>query len=257
MTKEKVLPNFYGITATYGRHRCVERVLSMYLQQDYEGEHSLIIYNNSEVSQTLDLPKMGRNKHVFLVNNHIDTKTHIKYSNLGAIYNDILDILPIDAEVVSHMDDDDLYEDDYISKGIEGLLKSGKTAYKPARSWYRHPGGTSLMQNTLEPSIFVRANHLRKYGYSKETTAQHLHWVDPLVQQEEIYSDPDGKPTMYYNWNDGEKSGFKTSGDPNNPKNFDNYRIWNEDHGDKIISPASLSSYIYLLDSKIYAKKQI
>lgn len=228
---------------TCGRHTLSERSVRMFLDQDYEGEHGLLIYNNSSVPQNLFPHTYNGNKSVVLINQHLDSRTGDPYTNLGAIYRDAIGYISEDTDVIIHWDDDDLFLPDHISEGVKGVTRAreqGKIAYKPAQSYYRHPGGIQLMSNTLEPSIFVPFSHLREYGYHESTSDQHLRWVDPLAYGGQILVDDKGKPTMIYNWGDKDIPTFKTSGNAGNPDNFQNYRNFSTDHGDQIITPWSI-----------------
>lgn len=261
------------IMATCGRHTLAERSLKFFLDQDYKDKHTLLIFNNSEFNfenplrlepteedisrwnTKLLTVMVGRmdstaysehkgepNPLVILVNQCIDTKTRERYKTLGAIYNDALKYVPEDTDVIVHWDDDDIFLPNHISEGVKGLekaIEAGKKAYKPAKSWYRHPNGIELMSNTLEPSIFVLADHLKKYKYGLSTTDQHLTWVDPLVYSNEILVDEGGVPTLIYNWGDVGIPTFKTSGNATHPQNFQNYRNFSQDHGDRILTPWS------------------
>lgn len=245
------LPKVTCITATCGRHNLMERSMRFFLNQDYQGKHVLLIYNNSVVPQkitpettimtnvvTMDC---GEGKEIKLVNKHIDSATGKPYKSLGGIYNDELKYIDEDTDILVHWDDDDIFLPDHISEGVKGLKKAeslGKIAYKPRKSYYRHPNGVDLMENVLEPSIFVKAQHIINWGYSDETTAQHLQWVHPLIESNMILSDEEGKPTLIYNWGDHIPT-FKTSGDPHNKSNFSNYRNFSQDHGDQILTPWS------------------
>lgn len=241
-----------AITATCGRHRCVERIVSFFIDQDYEGDHFLLIYNNSDVEQILDRPQLPPNKRIMLVNNCINLKTSEKYNNLGDIYTDAITFIPDEYNVITFMDDDDIFLPNHLSAGAQGLRRaqlrsdSPYIAYKPAKSYYRDPRGISLMSNTLEPSIFVDRKHIENYGFSPVTTEQHLQWVNPLVINNQIFADPDGLPTLIYNWGDTFPT-FKTSGDFHNPNNFENYRNNSKDHGDGIITPTNIEPYYNLV----------
>lgn len=240
-----------AITATCGRHTCVERCLSFFLNQDYVDRH-LLIYQNSEVHQTLD-KKIDKSV-VTLVNQHIDSITGKRYETLGAIYNDALKYVPEDTDVIIFMDDDDIFLPNHISNGVEGLkramLRSDRPykAYKPSKAYFRHSAGiTEVEGNTMEPSIFVLASHIREYGFSLKTTEQHLQWVHPLVGDGTIFVDPEATSTLIYNWGDNSIPTFKTSGDFHNPHNFENYRNFSQDHGDLILSPQDVSYYYTLV----------
>lgn len=224
-----------AITATAGRHMCIERSIRLFLDQTYENAVQLI-YNNSEVDQVLDedIP----NGKIILVNNGRDLETKDKYQSLGAIYRDSLKFVPEGTDIITFWDDDDQFLPTHIEEGVKGYLRGGKSAYKPKFSWYKHRGGFDKMENNLEPSIFVSYEHIKKYGFSDKTTEQHLHWLEPLIAANDIYVDPDGPSTLIYDWSQ-EIPTFKTSGDFHNPNNFNNYRRNSQDHGDGIITPIS------------------
>lgn len=251
------LPKVTCITATCGRHNLMERSMRFFLNQDYEGISQLLIFNNSVVPQkgynikeqqirtvTIDngwVLYLCDGKEIKLINQSVDSNTGKSYKSLGGIYNDVLKHIDEDTDILVHWDDDDIFLPNHISEGVKGFLKAqalGKIAYKPRKSYYRHLNGVDLMENVLEPSIFVKAQHIRNFGYSDETTAQHMQWVQPLVSSNMILSDEEGKPTLIYNWGDHIPT-FKTSGDPHNKSNFKNYRNFSQDHGDQILIPWS------------------
>lgn len=229
------------ITATCGRHKLLERSIRFFLEQDYQGVHEMLIYNNSPIQQGLgNFSTEKPNKLITLVNQSTANRTNQPYQNLGDIYNDAIRYVSPDTDVISHFDDDDIFLPNHITEGIKGLRRGidlGKIAYKPAQSYYRHPGGIQLMNNTLEPSIFVAAHHIKKYGYSETTTDQHLQWVNPLVYEQKIFVDENGIPTLVYNWGDTDIPTFKTSGNAGHPNNFKNYRDFSRDHGDLVLNP--------------------
>lgn len=234
-------PKITAIMATCGRHYCSERSMSLFLNQTYENKH-LLIYQNSDVYQVLD---KAISEEVTLVNNHRDLETGQPYLTLGAIYKDAIKYIPDDTEIIVFWDDDDLFLPNHLEAGYNGLMKFGKTAYKPEKSFFRTGGKLELVVNTLEPSIFVKADHIKKYGFGNNTTAQHLHWVHPLLETGEIVADPEGIPTLIYNWGDDFPT-YKTSGDSTS-NNFGNYRRFSQDHGDQIISKIDVTKYYKLL----------
>lgn len=230
------------ISATKGRHKQVERLVKFVLDQTYQNWVH-IIYNNSEVPQRLN-KNLPEDKFI-LINNHISKRTGKPYETLGDIYNDILEYIPEDCEALNFMDDDDIFLQNHVEEGLRGLTRGrlidGKCkAYKPKKSWFRYLKNMSLVENTLEPSIFVMKDHVLEHGFSLETTAQHLKWVNPLVYNNQIFVDPEGISTYICDWSQ-EISTFKTSGDPNNPNNFNNYASHSSDHGDGVITPCSES----------------
>jgi hypothetical protein len=150
-----------------------------------------------------------------------------------------MQFVPADTEVINFMDDDDVFFPNHVEEGVKGLIKGGKIAYKPQKSYYRQRGNRiSLVENVMEPSVFVKAEHVRQAGFGLETTAQHHQWLMPLAYKGEVYVDPEGKPTYICDWGQDIPT-FKTSGDPNHPENFLNYEKHSTDKGDGIITPCS------------------
>jgi len=225
------------ITATKNRHKQLERVVRFVMNQTYKGKIYHLIYNNSDIPLELD-KQLDTNKFI-LVNNHLSYTTGQPYTTLGEIYNDAITHVPEDTQIVSMMDDDDIYLPNHVEEGIKGILRHNKLAYKPKKSWFRYGKTVSLQDNTLEPSIFVDFQHLKKYGFSLETTAQHLQWIQPLIDIDEIVADPEGKPTYICDWSQDIPT-YKTSGNPNNPHNFKSYSDWSKDIGDNIITPCAI-----------------
>lgn len=256
-----------AIMATCGRHHLAERSLRFFLDQehnpnkDHKDIFSLLIFNNSPI--TIDLDKdslwdgnVGKYMSVHLVNQHISDRTGEPYTNLGDIYNDAIKHVSDTTDLIVHWDDDDIFLPNHLYEGINGYEKANtfsKDAYKPAKSYYRHPRGIELMSNTLEPSIFVDFSHVLKHGYSTSTTDQHLQWVNPLVYEQKILVDDSGTPTLIYNWGDTDIPTFKTSGNAGHPNNFNNYRNFSQDHGDRILTPWSKEDVQKYYDL-VYAK---
>lgn len=227
----KKLPPVYSIIATKGRHKQLERVLGMALAQDYKGQHTILIYNNSDTLQKLGEFVTPKHKKVILINQHINSLTGLHYTNLGQIYMDVLKHVP-DRVIVNHMDDDDLYASNHVTAGVDGLLKTGHTAYKPQHSYYQDVNGITLTENVLEPSIFVWSRHLHEYGYNQDMLI-HQQWLEPLFRDHQIYVDPAGAATYTYTW---VGDVFHVSGN-NCPENYTNHNRASVDEGDGIITP--------------------
>ncbi len=224
------------ITCTAGRLSCLERNVRMFLEQDYTNSIQLIYQNSPNYLQLHPSVPADR---VIIVNNYLDLQTGKRYETLGAIYRDALSFVPDDVEVINHFDDDDFFLPNHISAGIAGLKKGG-TAYKSKKSIFLQRGLTPILsENVMEPSIFVMKEHVKKYGYGEETSAQHLQWVEPLIKTNELFSDPEGVPTLAYNWNALGETVFKTSGNAKNPENFKNYHRYSQDYGQGTLLPVS------------------
>lgn len=223
------------ITCTKNRHRQLERVVRFVLDQTYT-DWVHLIYNNSIADLRLN-ENLPKDKFI-LINNNLNLKTKQAYKTLGEIYNDAITFIPEDAQLVNFMDDDDIYLPNHVEEGVKGYTKSGLKAYKPKKSYYKHGKRIDLMENVLEPSIFVEAAHIKKYGFGDESVAQHHQWLRPLEAERQILADPDGIPTYICDWSQ-EISTYKTSGNPSNPQNFETYASYSKDIGDGIITPCS------------------
>lgn len=234
-------PSVCWITATKGRHTCLERNLRFFLDQDYQGKHTALIFNNSEVEQTLDNVELPDNKKIILVNGGSD------YTSLGQVYQAALSHIPYNIDLVTFADDDDIFIPSHICMGVDGYKRGGKRAYKPGNSFYRN-GGMFLVNNTLEPSIFLEKSALDESGFYLTTTTQHLKWVEHLLQNNGLFVDPSGTPTMCYNWGDVDIPTYKTSGNADLESSFRQYAEYSKEHGDCIITPASHESVKPLYD---------
>jgi SAM-dependent methyltransferase len=228
-----------AICATSGRHACLERAVGFFLAQTYL-DKELLIYNNSSVPLSLAEGYPG----IICINAPLDAITGRRYTNLGSIYRDALSF--VDSDIVCFWDDDDAYLPDHIEEGVKGLQRAKSLgdykAYKPKYSWYRDANGIHAMDNTLEPSIFVEYETLKQYGFYQSTSDQHLKWINGLLNNGQIWADPTGTPTLIYDWSQAIPT-YKTSGDPSNPSNFNNYQIRSQDHGDWIITSVAPDSY--------------
>lgn len=226
-----------GICATKNRVSHLRKVIRCFLEQDYTGPSTLFIYNNAKQEQQLGDFELSPNKKIIVVNHSTKLGVERDYNNLGEIYNDILEFIPL-ADLVVHMDDDDTYLPDHFSKGLEGYKRGGLLAYKPEKSWFKTHDKLSLEKNVLEPSIFVNYDYLKSEGYFARNVDLHHKWLQPLIEKKQIYVDPNGKATFIYDWS-GTIPVWKTSGDPYNPNNFNNYTVNSTDKGTGILLPIS------------------
>jgi glycosyltransferase involved in cell wall biosynthesis len=223
------------ITATKNRSSNLKRVVRFILDQTYDN-YIHLIYNNSTTPLRLNNNLSGEK--FIIVNNFANLVSKKPYTTLGEIYNDAIKFVPEDVKLITFADDDDIYLENHVEEGVKGYLRGRKKAYKPRKSYYKQKGGrVSLVDNILEPSIFVEADHVKKYGFGVENVAQHHQWLNPLIVNKEIFVD-DGKPTYICDWSQ-DISTFKTSGNPMNPDNFKNYEKYSTDVGDGIITPCS------------------
>lgn len=226
-----------AITCTRGRHSLLERCVGMFLKQDYEGLAYQIIFNNARPSRNPQ--RMGgdyntSNKKIILVNQPFDIRTGERYSSINQIFENAMMHVPEEVEVVTFFDDDDIFLPNHISDGVKGYEKGGLKAYKPMYSLIQTGEGTSKMRNMSEPSWFVEKAHIEKYGFSTHSSAYHHQWINPLLENKEVYEPEDGTSTFIYQWVGG---CYHISGDGDNPENLNNHNRLSTDEGDGIIIP--------------------
>jgi hypothetical protein len=203
-----------------------------------------LIFNNAFESQELGTIDLPENKKIILINNCMDLKTGMAYTNLGSVYRDALEFLTEDYDIATHMDDDDVYLPNHISEGVKGMICM---AYKPATSYYLDSTGLTEQSNVLEPSIFVLFKYLKDAGYYETNVNLHHKWLKDLAETGNLFVKKDGIPTFIYDWS-GMIPVWKTSGDPDNPENFNNYTKNSKDWGDRIITPVDKSITKYYLN---------
>lgn len=234
----KQLPTVYCLTPTAGRFKMLRRVLKCFLEQDYEGESVLLIFNNSRVPFQLGEFEKKPNQHVVVLHRPFDVDG-LPYKNLGRVFAHMYrSIRPDKADVVTFMDDDDFYLPNHISEGVKGYLKAeaqGKLAYKPYYSWFKSSEGQKLAHNTHEPSFFTNAEFIRQVGFHPENVTYHLKWVDALTKDDKLFVDPDGVPTFVYDWS-GETPVYKISGN-DDEHNWSRCKQFSQDFGTGLLTP--------------------
>ena len=227
--------NYTAICPTKGRSEVTKRVIRCFLDQDYEGFATLLIYNNSSVSQKLGEFEIPENRNILLVNNHLSLESGKPYEDLGTIYNDIINFVPVNTDIMSHFECDDIYLQSYITEGVNGILRNNCGAWKSKKSYCRTEGGKiSLVENMLEPSMFFRWELVKKTGYEPITGAQFHKLISSI---NDFVVEDVSNPQFVYCW-DGEFNVFKTSGNIC-PENFKNYEKHSQDHGNGILEPWS------------------
>lgn len=222
------------LTLTFNRFTLMQRSLYNFLNQDYEGNALLLIFNTGEKFELghFDIPP---NKEVILINDQSD------FPSIGDKYMKAIEYIPSYIQTVNIKDDDDSTTTDHITQGIKGLLKGGNKAYKPQKSYFYHQGILTLQENTFEGSIFMKVEHLRDHkvlrGYSVK---YHDGWLLPLIQEDQIFVDPDGIPTFLYDWhNPAHLNTYKMSGRLESQENYDLSKLHAKDYGTGILNPSS------------------
>ena len=205
------------VMTTYRRFNCVERSMSMFLNQDYQ-DKELIIFN-TDIDYPLSLPSSPNN--IKIINNGIDFITGLPYTNVGAIRRDALTFASGDYYYC--YDDDDIYLPWYISQGVDGIKRTGRKAWKPIKSFYKHRNGIEPAKNTLEASVIV---DIKEVNFRLETGSEGLGWYIPLRDSGQLdENDSNSIPAYAFNWADPiEIGGHKQSGDINNPNCFEDHK---------------------------------
>jgi glycosyltransferase involved in cell wall biosynthesis len=208
------------VMTTYRRFTCVERSISMFLNQDYKGESELIIYN-TDVEHPLQLGESLKNKNIQIFNCNIDSFTTQSYTNIGAIRRDALE--KATGEYYICWDDDDIFLPWNNCQGFEGIQRQRTKAFKPQRSFFARRTGIELAQNTMEASVTVLVSEV---VYDLKTGSEHLPWYVKLRDAKQLNENStDSVPSYSFNWGDPpELAGHKQSGSINNPNNFENHK---------------------------------
>lgn len=215
-------PKVSAVCCTYGRFTCIERSLSMFLDQDYKNKE-LIIFNTALIPLILD--ESLENSNIRVVNNHLNYQTGLDYTNIGDVRRDAL--THATGEVYICWDDDDTFAPPHISRGIKKLIECGKRAWKPKSSLFSRDAGKTYeyCENQMEASILVDINVIRnECNFKPETGSEHLSWIDYLRYSDEFYIE-DITDTEYYAFVWGEPTaGHKQSGNINSPTNFEDHK---------------------------------
>lgn len=209
---------------TYNRKKLLERAIGCFLLQ--EGENVLVIYNTGS-------PYVYEHPRVILVNNSLDYLTGLPYQNVGAKHRDAYTHCP-PYDVITHMCDDDMFLPEHMGAGVAGLLSCKLAAYKPKESWYMYsPTQAILQENVMEPSIFISSSEM--ITYQMNSVCYHNGWLYPLIERQQLYTDPNGKSTFIYDWS-GASPVYKLSGrgvDDNN--NFIDSQAFGDSIGGQLI----------------------
>lgn len=237
-----MLPKVVGICGFYNRKTCTQRIIRFFLNQDYSGHLTLLLYNNGPTQYVLENIEFPENRQIILINNNKDLQTGEAYVNTGDIFRDSLTFVP-ECDIISFWDSDDYYLPNHVSEGVKGIQKAysyDMLGYKPYHSWFKYVGDPiKLLHNTMEPSIFCNAKFLLKEGMHSLTASYHLRWIDALRKDKLLLEDRDGIPTFIYMWN-GDDGVYKTSSTGDSPEAFQKIREWEADMGHKILGPCSI-----------------
>ena len=204
---------------TYRRLKYAERALNFFLDQDYEGKTELIIYNTD---MEYPVSMMDKPENVIIVNNGIDQVTALEYTNIGAIRRDALAYASGDCHIT--FDDDDWYAPWFIRQGVDGLIRTGKQAWKPIKSLFKKQNGISLAKNVLEASVIVRKLQL---DFDMTTGSEGLLWYNRLRDQGELdEQEMISIPAYAFDWSDPFNiHPHRQSGRIDRPDNFEEHKL--------------------------------
>ena len=239
------IPKISAVCCTFGRFKCVERVMNCFLAQDYPNKE-LIIFN-TDTDSPYDV--VQSNHSITIVNRSIDSVTNEPYTNVGAIRRDAL--MFATGDFVVTWDDDDIFLPHFMTQGIERMAQTGLPSFKPEMSFFYSGDNLRLVMNTLEASVIASMDLVRKYGYLLETGKEGLGWYTKMRDNKEL--DEHDKyyiPSYCFNWNDGQEMNapHKQSGDIDNPNNFNNHKEQSLD----IVNGRKLQVYTYEQRRKVY-----
>lgn len=209
------------VMPTYRRFNCVERSIACFLSQETLIDTELIICN-TDIDYPLVLDNTF-NEHdkarIKIYNSNIDLKTKEVYKNTGSIRRDGVSLSTGDYYIT--WDDDDIFLPWNIQQCYDGLIRTGKRAWKPKKSimWWRDE--PSLEFNVLEATAIM---HIAEATFDENSGPEGLSWYQRLIRSKQIEEDPNSIPGYCYYWRDpiaigGHKQG--NSEDINKPNNFE------------------------------------
>jgi len=219
-------PKISAVCCTYGRFKCVERVMNCFLAQGYQNKE-LIIFNTDTDSP---YDNIQSNFNITIVNRSIDSITNEPYTNVGAIRRDAL--MFASGDFVVTWDDDDIFLPHFMTQAIERMKQTGLPSFKPENSFFYSGDNLRLVKNTLEASVVASIDLVRRYGYLLETGKEGLGWYTKMRDNKELdENDSYSLPSYCFNWNDGHEMSapHKQSGDIDNPNNFNNHKEASKD----------------------------
>jgi glycosyltransferase involved in cell wall biosynthesis len=224
------------ICTTYRRARCVERIITQYINQDYDSDIELIILN-TDVDNPITLIPVLQQLNIKVINNNISYSNNLPYTNRGDICADA--VSHASGEYFMLADDDDYYLPWHIRQAVDGIKSFGTDAWKPDKSFFRTPRKLELAKNTMEASVIVKMERIRDIGFLTNSGYEGLGWYTTLRDTGQLKEDnTEHIPSYCFNWGDPpEMAGHKQSGDIDNPNNFENHKVASSD---KAVRPLGL-----------------
>jgi len=167
-----------------------------------------------------------------VINRECEFGTGEPYSSLGKIREDALEFAT--GEIYICWDDDDMFLPWHISQGIKKLKEHGTPAWMPAQSYFSHDDGETFKyaRNSMEAAVLIKIDALKKYGFSYESGLEHLPWRTTMRDNKELVIEEITPFESYaYLWG-SQIAPHKTSGDVDNPNNFENHKAGSTDFGE-------------------------
>lgn len=249
------------VMTTYRRFHCVERSIAMFLSQDCNVETELIVYN-TDVKYPLSLDETFEDvEHkIKVINNNIDFTTKNNYTNVGAIRRDALTFASGDAYIT--WDDDDIFFPWNIRQCIDGIEQCGKSSWKPMYSFMKHYGQDPVLAfNNMEASILTKMEKIYEFGFNMQKTgAEHLGWLEKLIELDDIEVDKNAIPGYCFYWSDDISiGGHKQSNNSEfqRPDNFERHKQFTTDHASRPLTLKSIKDYSEIFVPFISSFKKI
>jgi len=228
---------------TFGRFQTVRKSVASFLAQDYPHK-TLLIFNTAVKEIVLDDELKDRGVRVV---NRQTNQDGTPFRSLGEVRRGAMNFGEGDAWIC--YDDDDLFLPYHISQSVDRYKKAGTLGWKPRHSLFSGDGGKTFKfaGNAMEASILVDLNFVREHGFSTEKSGgEHVFggWLDKLREQDQLTIE-DIRPSYAYVWGDGLS---KTSGNIDNPDNFENHKEQSQDFGDGPLSPVEYKEIEPMID---------
>lgn len=185
---------------TYRRFTCVERSITFFLEQKTDIDRELIIFN-TDIDFPLELDDTFTPEEKSLIkifNNSIDYKEGVPYTNTGAIRRDAFTYAT--GELYITWDDDDIFFPWNIQQCYDGLVRTGKRAWKPEQS-FGWTGETkpAIGGNVLEATIMLYSSEVH---FKMHCGGESLDWYERLSRNNQLIADPYSIPAYCFYWKD-------------------------------------------------------
>jgi hypothetical protein len=230
---------------TYRRFTCVERSIAMFLAQDYP-DKELIIYNTDvEHPISLDDTFNGVRSLITIINCDTDAETGVPYTNTGAIRRDARKYAS--GELYITWDDDDLFFPWNIRQCVDGLVSTGKRAWKPYHSFMKQLGYPPTEEfNWMEASVCVYMSDVNRFGFNLKSGPEHTSWFQGLLDEGQLEASKMAVPGYCFYWSDpADIGGHKQSNAVEFARldNFQRHKLFTTDKALRAFTQKTLADY--------------